>query len=127
MTEKLQIYRCEICGNVVQILSEGADALVCCGEEMRLQDVQHDKNELGEKHSPKAEENEGRKIIHVKTHPMIKEHYIEFIQVRSNDKREFYTKFFYPGESPELDVTNFPEDITAIEYCNIHHLWGMND
>ena len=124
MTEKLQIYRCEICGNVVQVLSEGADALVCCGEAMELLEIQHDTNELGEKHSPKLEERDGRRFVHVKTHPMTKEHHIEFIQVQIDDKKEVYTKFFNPDEIPEADVTNFSSDMTSIEYCNIHLLWG---
>ncbi len=127
MTEKLQLYRCEICGNIVQVLSEGADALVCCGEEMKLLDIQHDSTELGEKHNPKLEEKDGRKYVHVKTHPMTKEHYIEFIQVQSKDKKESCTKFFNPDEIPEVDITNFSGDMTAVEYCNIHHLWGMNE
>ena len=63
MTEILQIYRCGICGNVVQVLSEGADALVCCGEAMELLEIQHDTNELGEKHSPKLEERDGRRFV----------------------------------------------------------------
>ena len=125
MTEKLQLWRCEICGNIVQVLSEGADALVCCGEGMKLLEIQYDNNELGEKHSPKLEETGGRRIIHVKSHPMTKEHHIEFIQVHTKNKREIFTKFFNPDEIPEIDVTQLSSDITAIEYCNIHHLWGM--
>lgn len=125
MTEKLQIYKCEICGNIIQVLFGGAGSIVCCGEEMKLQHVQHDTNELGEKHNPKIEERDGKRYVHVKTHPMINEHYIQLIQVQTRDKNEFYTKYFYPDETPELDITFFSDDMNAYEYCNIHHLWGM--
>ena len=122
MTEKLQIYKCHICGNVVQILEEAAGVLVCCGEDMELLKIQHDTNEMGEKHSPRREENEGREHVHVKTHPMTKEHYIQFIQAYDKEKRELVTKFFDPEDIPELDITNLSESLELTEYCNIHHL-----
>lgn len=124
MTEKLQIYKCEICGNIIQILHEGADALVCCGEEMKLQEIKHDESEFGEKHTPKFEESEGNRNVNVLGHPMTKEHYIEFIQVYTKDKNIIYTKYFYPEESPEMNIDFMPEELKAVEYCNIHNLWG---
>ena len=127
MTEKLQIYKCEICGNIVQVLLEGAGTLVCCGEEMHLLKIQHDENELGEKHSPKLEKRDGRKFVNVKNHPMINEHFIQFVQAQSKDKNEIYMKYFYPNQIPEIDVSNFEGEINAIEYCNIHLLWGSEN
>ena len=127
MTNKLEIYKCNICGNIVQVLAEGGGALVCCGKEMELQNIQFDTNELGEKHSPKIENREDKKFVHVKTHPMTNEHYIQFIQVQTKDKNEILTKFFNPEEIPEIDISNYSYDINAIEYCNIHHLWGMKN
>ena len=124
MTNKLELYRCEICGNIVQVLVEGAGALVCCGKEMILQEIQHDNNEIGEKHNPIFEEIDGKKIVSVKKHPMINEHYIQFIQTQTKDKNEIYTKYFYPNQSAEVEITQSPENINALEYCNIHHLWG---
>ncbi len=125
MTEKLQIYKCDICGNVVQVLLPGNGNLVCCGEEMKLLEIQHDEvSELGEKHNPIIQKNETETFINVNKHPMTSEHYIQFIQAQSKDKNEIYLKYFYPNERPEINITRFSKDVNAIEYCNIHQLWG---
>lgn len=129
MTIKLQIYKCPICGNIVQILNEGDGNLVCCGKEMELMPIQYDTNELGEKHTPKVEIKDGKKYVSVIGHPMTKEHYIQFIETYTKDKNELHLKFFYPDEVPEMKVgvnvgTN--QDFNSIEFCNIHNLWGDN-
>lgn len=126
MTIKLQIYKCNVCGNIVQILQEGDGNLVCCGQEMELMGIQYDKNELGEKHTPKIEIKEGRKFIHVIGHPMTDEHYIQFIETYTKDKNELHLKFFYPNEVPEMENCINEDDFNSVEYCNIHHLWGDN-
>jgi len=126
MTEKLQIYKCRVCGNIVQVLEEAAGILVCCGEDMELQTIQYDTSELGEKHSPKRKEDDGKKYVHVKTHPMTSEHYIQFIQAYDYEKRELITKFFESEELPELDISNLSDNLRLTEYCNIHNLWGEN-
>ena len=63
-TEKLQLYKCEICGNLVQVILNGAGELVCCGQSMKLQIPQHDKTEIGEKHAPKTEFRDNKKFVH---------------------------------------------------------------
>ena len=126
MTVKLQIYKCNICGNIVQVLNEGDGNLVCCGKEMELMGVQYDTTELGEKHTPKVEIKEGKKFVNVIGHPMSEEHYVQFIETYTNDKNELHLKFFYPNEVPEMEA-GFKEDcFNSIEYCNIHNLWGDN-
>ena len=126
MTIKFQIYKCNICGNLVQILQEGEGNLICCGEEMQLMNVQYDTDEIGEKHAPKIETTDNNtKYVHVKTHPMTKEHYVQFIEVFSKDKKELHLKFFEPEEVPEMKV-EFQNVVEAVEFCNIHHLWGNN-
>ena len=124
MAEKLEFYRCAICGNIVQIFNGGAGMLVCCGEEMKLLPIQHDTTEFGEKHSPKVDERDSKRFVNVNNHPMTNEHYVQFIQIVSEDKNELYTKFFFPEQIPEIEVTHFPENLSAVEYCNIHNLWG---
>ena len=127
MTIKLQIYKCSICGNVVQILHEGDGNLVCCGKEMELLPVQYDSDETGEKHRPKTEIRNGKKYVNVIGHPMTNEHHIQFIETFTDDKNEFHLKFFQPGEIPEMDISFFNNKKTnSIEYCNIHNLWGDN-
>ena len=125
MTVKLQIYKCNVCGNLVQVLNEGDGNLVCCGHEMELMPIQYDTNELGEKHTPKIEIKEGKKFVNVIGHPMTSEHYIQFIETYSKDKNELHLKFFYPNETPEME-SSLKDEFNSVEYCNIHHLWGDN-
>lgn len=126
MTLKLQIYKCNICGNLVQILQEGEGNLVCCGKEMELMSIQYDTtNELGEKHTPKIEIKDGKKYVNVIGHPMTDAHYIQFIESYSKDKNELHLKFFNPNEIPEME-SKLDKEFDSVEYCNIHHLWGNN-
>ena len=110
MTVKFQIYKCNICGNLVQILEEGDGNLVCCGREMELMGIQYDTNELGEKHTPKIEIKEGKKFVNVIGHPMSNEHYIQFIETYTKDKNEVHIKFFKPNEVPEKEAGVKGED-----------------
>lgn len=126
MTVKLQIYKCNICGNIVQVLQEGDGNLVCCGKEMELMGIQYDTTELGEKHTPKIEIKEGKKFVNVIGHPMSGEHYIQFIETYTKDKNELHLKFFYPNEVPEMEAELKEDNFNSIEYCNIHNLWGDN-
>lgn len=125
MTVKLQIYKCDICGNLVQVLQEGDGNLVCCGKEMELMGIQYDSDELGEKHKPKIEIKEGKKFVNVIGHPMTEEHYIQFIESYTKDKNELHLKFFKPNEIPEME-NKLEGEFNSIEYCNIHNLWGDN-
>ncbi len=125
MTIKLQIYKCNICGNIIQILQEGDGNLVCCGKEMELMGIQYDTDELGEKHTPKTEFKDNKKYVNVIGHPMTKEHYIQFIESYTKEKDELHLKFFKPDEVPEMEV-KLEGAINTIEYCNIHNLWGDN-
>ena len=127
MTIKLQIYKCKICGNVVQILQEGEGNLVCCGKEMEHLPIQYDTNETGEKHTPKTEIRGGKIFVNVISHPMTEEHHIQFIETISKDKNELHLKFFKPDEVPEMEAGfNNTNDFNSIELCNIHNLWGDN-
>lgn len=123
-TEKLQLYKCNICGNLVQVIEQGAGELVCCGEAMQLLAIQHDSSEIGEKHAPKIEFRENKKFVQVISHPMAMEHYIQFIEVYKKDKSELHLKYFKPNDVPEFDISYTDDDIEAVEHCNIHGLWG---
>lgn len=122
MTEKLEIYKCHICGNVAQILLNGAGDLVCCGENMELLRPKFEENELGEKHVPEIIEENGKKCIKLTKHPMSEEHYIQFIQAFSEDKNEVRLKYLYPNQTAEFEISDFNSS-EAIELCNIHNLW----
>jgi len=122
MTKISQVYKCEICGNITEVLHEGADSLVCCEKPMVLQ-KEKIKDEGKEKHVPVIERNEEGVIIRVGSvpHPMEEKHYIEWIEI-STEKGES-KKFLKPGDEP---VAKFPvkaKNIKARIYCNIHGLW----
>jgi len=122
MTEKLQIYKCGVCGNIVEVLHEGVGTLVCCGQEDEAAEERSE--DVGnEKHVPVIEKT--GKGIRVKVgavaHPMEEKHYIEWIQVVADGKS--YRKFLKPGEKPEAEFEIKAEGILAREYCNIHGLW----
>jgi superoxide reductase len=124
MTQINQIWKCEICGNIVEVLHEGADALVCCGEPMKLQKEKTQDPVLGEKHIPVIEDL-GNSRVKIKIgsvpHPMIPEHYIEWIEVITSDR--VLRKFLKPGEKPEKEFTIRAGTFTTRIYCNLHGLW----
>ncbi|OQA21117.1 MAG: Desulfoferrodoxin [Actinobacteria bacterium ADurb.Bin346] len=122
MTERLQIYKCEICGNIVEMLQGGKGELICCGQPMKL----FKENTIDasvEKHVPVVS-REGSNInvkVGSVAHPMEESHYIQWIEVVSGDKA--YRRFLKPGEAPEADFCIEGKDMTVREYCNIHGLW----
>lgn len=122
MTKQKQIYKCEICGNIVEVLHEGVGQLVCCGQPMKLFE-ENTVDAAVEKHVPVIEKTE--KGIKVKVgsveHPMTPEHYIEWIEIVADGKS--YKKFLNPGDKPEAEFCIEAESITAREYCNLHGLW----
>ncbi len=118
MTIKNQIWKCEICGNITEILHEGADALVCCGKPMILKNEQTQNQEKGEKHIPIIE---GNKIkIGAIPHPMEKEHHIEWIEATPENGKSSKI-FLKPENKTEFEFCFKP--ISARAYCNLHGLW----
>lgn len=123
MTELRQIYKCEACGNIVEVLHPGVGALVCCGEEMQLLDEQTEDSTV-EKHVPyikKTQDGVAVRIGQNQDHPMMEKHYIEWIQVIADGAS--YRKFLNPGDEPEAVFNIKADEITAREFCNIHGLW----
>lgn len=122
MTIKKQIYRCNICGNIVEVLHPGAGELVCCGQPMEL--IQEKTEDEGrEKHIPVIEKTEKGILVKIGSipHPMEENHYIEWIEVISGGKD--YRKFLKPGDKPETEFEINGDEIEAREYCNLHGLW----
>jgi superoxide reductase len=122
MTEKLQIYKCEVCGNIVEMVHAGAGQLVCCGQPMKLFQA-NTVDAAKEKHVPVMEKTaEGIKVkVGSVPHPMEEKHYIEWIEVISGGKA--YRQFLNPGEAPEATFACKDEQVTVREYCNLHGLW----
>lgn len=126
----LAIYRCNICGNIVQKFVDGAGELVCCGEQMEELMPQTNEQNIMEKHVPIFIKNQdGKTEIRVGEvlHPMEKEHYIMFIEAISADNKHIQIDFLSDNDEPKMHTEN--NDYTkALEYCNIHGLWeGHND
>ncbi len=122
MTAILQIYKCEVCGNIVEVLHEGAGELVCCGANMRLFS-ENSTDAATEKHVPVIEKIDGgfKIIVGSTLHPMEEKHYIEWIEVIADGKA--YRAFLKPGDAPEAVFNIEAGEITAREYCNVHGLW----
>ena len=122
MTEKLQIYKCEVCGNIVEMLHAGAGELVCCGQPMKLF-KENTTDAAKEKHVPVIEKTAAGFKVKVGSvaHPMEEKHYIEWIEVIADGQT--YRKFLNPGEAPEATFEIKAEKVIAREYCNLHGLW----
>jgi superoxide reductase len=122
MTQKLQIYKCDICGNIVEMVHEGQGQLVCCGEPMKLFD-EKTADSSTEKHVPVIEKVDGGFKVTVGSvpHPMEEKHFIEWIEVIAGDK--VYREFLKPGNPPEATFMIDADTVTAREYCNVHGLW----
>jgi len=123
MTQKLQVYKCEICGNIVEMLHEGQGQLVCCGQPMKLLEAKT-QEEGKEKHLPVIEKlDNGIKVkVGSVPHPMEEKHYIEWVEVISNGKA--YRQFLKPGDKPEATFNVETASIQVREYCSIHGLWS---
>ena len=123
MTKLRQIYKCNVCGNIVEVLHEGVGELVCCGEPMQLQEEKNEDSSV-EKHVPYVEKTSDGVLVKVgqnQDHPMEEKHYIEWIQVIANG--EAYRKFLKPGDKPQATFKIDADKVIAREYCNVHGLW----
>ena len=122
MTEKNQIYKCNVCGNIVEVLHQGAGELVCCGQPMELKN-ENPEDAAEEKHVPVIEKTEKGFLVKVGevAHPMEADHYIEWIEVIADGK--VYRKFLNPGDKPEAEFCIKAETVSAREYCNLHGHW----
>ena len=122
MTELNQVYKCSICGNIVEVLHNGIGELVCCGKPMDLQ-IEKTGEEGNEKHKPVIEKaSDGSTLIKVGStpHPMEEEHHIEWIEAIVGNK--VIRKKLSPGEKPEMNLCDV-KVTSARAYCNVHGLW----
>jgi superoxide reductase len=122
MTKLKEVYKCNVCGNVVEVLHDGVGELVCCGEPMQL--LSEKQQDVGnEKHVPVIEKTATGVKVTVGSipHPMEEKHYIEWIELLADDV--VYRKFLKPGEKPEAEFCVTAKKLVAREYCNIHGLW----
>lgn len=122
MTKLNEVYKCEVCGNMVEMVHEGAGQLVCCGQPMTLQE-ENTVDAAVEKHVPIVEEKDAKLLVKVGEveHPMETGHYIEWIEVIFDGK--IIRKNLKPGDKPEVSFCKKGEEFTVRAYCNLHGLW----
>ncbi|MEI8138883.1 MAG: desulfoferrodoxin [bacterium] len=123
MTKRSEVYKCELCGNIVEMVHASAGQLVCCGQEMKLR-AENTVDASKEKHIPVIEHVAGGIKVTVGSvaHPMEEKHYIEWIELLVGDT--LLRQYLKPGVPPiaifeGVTATN----IVAREFCNLHGLW----
>lgn len=122
MSKRLEIYKCEVCGNIVEVLHEGPGQLVCCNKPMTLF-RENTVDAAKEKHVPVVQKTDAGFKVKVGSvpHPMEEKHYIEWIELVVDGKA--YRQFLKPGQEPEAAFFVKADKVTAREYCNLHGLW----
>ncbi len=122
MAARGEVYKCGVCGNIVEMLFAGGGELVCCGQPMNLL-VENTVDAAKEKHVPVIEKTaDGFKVkVGAVAHPMEEKHYIQWIELLADGKS--YIQFLAPGQAPEATFCIKADKVTAREYCNLHGLW----
>ncbi len=122
MPELLEIYKCDVCGNIVEVVHGGGGELVCCGQPMK-RFVENTVDAAKEKHVPVIEKTaDGFKVkVGSVAHPMEEKHWIEWIELIVDGK--VYRQHLKPGQAPEAVFCIQAAKVTAREYCNLHGLW----
>jgi len=126
MAKQLEVYKCEICGNIVEVLHSGSAPLVCCNQKMTLMS-ENTTDAAVEKHVPVIERGKGTISVKIGSvpHPMQEEHYIEWIEILADGKA--YREFLQPGGKPEAVFQVQADQVTAREYCNLHGHWKAEE
>lgn len=122
MTQLRQVYKCNVCGNIVEVVHPSMGTLVCCGQNMEL--LTEKSADTGmEKHVPVIEKTPEGILVKVGSieHPMLEEHHIEWIELHTPN--HIYRKYLHAGEKPEALFKTDEEVLYAREYCNIHGHW----
>lgn len=122
MPKRYEVYKCNLCGNIVEVTHGGSAALVCCGQNMDLMS-ENTVDAATEKHVPVIRIDNGSVTVKVGDvpHPMEESHYIEWIELLADDR--VYRKYLNPGDAPEATFAITAQQLTAREYCNLHGLW----
>jgi len=123
MPKHLEVYKCALCGNIVEVVHAAAGTLTCCGQAMDLLN-ENTTDAATEKHVPVIEVSGTTVKVQVGSvaHPMQDEHYIEWIELVADGKA--YTQFLKPGAKPEATFVVTASKFTVREYCNLHGHWS---
>lgn len=123
MAEQFEVYKCDLCGNIVEVLQGGAGELICCGQPMVCL-KENTVDAAKEKHVPVIEKTAGGIIVKVGSvpHPMEENHYIQWIELIADGKA--YRQHLSPGDKPEVCFPDIAGPLKVREYCNLHGLWS---
>jgi superoxide reductase len=123
MPNLLEVYKCELCGNIVEVVHAGDGDLVCCGQNMKLL-TENTVDAAKEKHVPVIEVGNGSVKVTIGSvaHPMEEKHYIEWIELIADGK--VYRQALKPGNEPTATFNITAKSLTARELCNLHGLWS---
>lgn len=123
MAKLLEVYKCEVCGNIVEVVHAGEGDLVCCGQDMKLL-TENTVDAAKEKHVPVIEVGNGSVKVTIGSvaHPMEEKHYIEWIELVADGK--VYRQSLKPGDAPTATFNVTAKKLTARELCNLHGLWS---
>jgi len=122
MAKVMEVYQCELCGNMAEVLHAGAGELVCCGQPMKLL-AENSTDAAKEKHVPVIVKGEGGFTVKIGSvaHPMTDAHFIEWIELIAGPN--VYRQFLKPGDAPEAFFATIASQVTARAFCNLHGLW----
>lgn len=122
MADRLQVYKCEHCGIIVEVFHGGGGRLICCGAPMNVLAENTVEASL-EKHVPVAERVDGAIKVKVGSipHPMEEQHYIEWVELAADGGSD--VRFLKPGDAPETEFRSSASEVTVRAYCNLHGLW----
>lgn len=123
MPNQNEVYKCDLCGNIVEVMHGGPGALICCGQKMLLM-TENTVDAAQEKHVPVIEVGPESTTVKVGSvpHPMEESHYIEWIELVADGK--VYRQHLKPGEAPQAVFPVMTGDMTVREYCNLHGHWS---
>jgi len=119
----MEVYKCDICGNMTEGLHEGVGTMICCGQEMTVLTENTTEAAKG-KHIPVVEKTaDGYKVkVGSVAHPMDEKHYIEWIELSAGGR--VYRQYLKPGDAPEASFAISADQVKARAYCNLHGLWS---
>lgn len=123
MTQERDIFKCDVCGQVMEVLYKGSDKIICCGQPMKKLTANTQEASV-EKHVPVIEETKTGVLVKVGSvaHPMEEKHYIVLIEVLTAN--QVLRAELKPGQKPEAEFCVKKSDILEVrEYCNLHGLW----
>lgn len=122
MAQRLQLYRCNVCGHMVMVFHQGTGTLTCCKQPMELV-VENTTDAAKEKHVPVIEKTStGYKVkVGSVPHPMEDKHYIQWVELLAEDT--MYCRFLKAGAAPEAVFDTRADNVSAREYCNLHGYW----